>query len=131
MSHHEYFYASEKFLQAVYTLATGPGDIRSRLLSAWRGPLWVLTPEHLPEKLREDFLWIKKQLHKYRESWTGQLDELKQKERNDPTFKEKYPHFYPAPVEATLKRIKNKTGVEIARRIFNIYDSLESIVREK
>jgi hypothetical protein len=112
-------------------LATGPGDVRCRLLHAWRGPLWVLTPEHLPEKLRADFLWIKKQLHKYRESWPGQLDDLRKKEQNDPTFKEKYTYLYPDPVESTLGRIKKKTAVEISIRIFNIYDSLESMSREK
>lgn len=124
MLHPEYSYASEKFLSAVYTLATGPGDVRSRLLHAWRGSLCVLTPEHLPEKLREDFLWIKHQLHKYYESRPGELEKLKQKERIYPNFKEKFSNLYPNPVEATLGRIKNKTGVEVARRIFNIYDSL-------
>ena len=128
MPHQEYFYASEKFSSAVYMLATGPGDVRSRLLHAWRGPLWVLTPEHLPKKLRKDFLWIKKQLYKYNEAWPGQIEDLKRKERIDPTFKKKFANHYPDPVEATLGRIKNKTGAEIARRIFNIYDSLESIV---
>ncbi len=126
-----YSYASEKFSEAVYILATGRGDVRSRLLSAWEGPLWVLTPEHLPEKLRGDFLWIKKQLHKYSEEWPGQLADLQRKEKKvDPTFKEKYARLYPDPVEATLSRIKNKTGSEIAARIFGIYDTLESIMHD-
>ena len=124
-----YSYASEKFLAAVHILATGRGDVRSRLLSAWEGPLWVLTPEHLPEKLRKDFLWIEKQLHRYSEDWPGQLADLQTKEKADPTFKEKFAWLYPNPVKATLSRIKNKTGSEIAIRIFAIYDSLESITR--
>jgi len=125
----QYFYASEKFMSAVHILAMGRGDVRSRLLSAWNGPLWVLTPEHLPEKLRKDFLWIEKQLHRYAEFWPGQLKDLQKKERADNTFKERFAHLYPDPVEATLRRIKNKTGSEIAVRIFSVYDSLESIVR--
>jgi len=126
-----YSYALEKLLAAVHTLATGKGDVRSRLLSAWQGPLWVLTPEHLPERLREDFLWIRKQLHKYSEDWPGQLADLQVKEEVDPTFKEKYAHLYPNPVEATLSRIKNSTGSRIATKIFSIYDSLESITRKR
>lgn len=124
-----YAYASEKFLSAVHILATGTGDVRSRLLSAWEGPLWVLTPDHLPEKLRKDFLWVKKQLHKYSEDWLGQLADLQKREQTDSTFKEKFRHLYPDPVKATLSRINNKTGSEIAVRIFAIYDSLESITR--
>ena len=126
----QYSYASEKFLNAVYFLVIGKGDVRSRLLSAWEGSLWVLTPEHLPEKLRKDFLWVTKQLHRYSESWSGQLMELQQKEKSDPTFKEKFAYLYQDPVEATLQRIKNKTGSEIASRIFAIYDSLESIIHD-
>jgi hypothetical protein len=127
----QYSYASEKFLEAVYALATGQGDVRSRLLSAWSGHLWVLTPEHLPEKLRNDFLWIKKRLHKYHEDWPGQLKDLQEKEKIDPTFREKFAWLYPSPVKATLSRIKNRTGSEIAARIFAIYDSLESITRDR
>ena len=127
----QYIYALEKFTLAVYILATGPGDVRSRLLNAWRGPLWVLTPDHLPEKLRDDFLWIKQQLHKYHESWPGQLQELQKKEKKDPSFKKIYTHLYPDPVEATLRRIRKSTGVEIARRIFSIWDSLESMAHDR
>lgn len=121
----KYSYASEKFLHAVIILATGPGDVRSRLIHAWYGPLWVLSPEYLPKKLQKDFLWIKKQLHKYNEDWLGQLEDLRKKERIDPSFKENYRSLYPDPVKATLARIKNKTGAKIANRIFDIFYSLE------
>lgn len=121
----KYRYASEKFFQAVVMLATGPGDVRSRLIHAWEGPLWGLSPEYLPTKLREDFLWIKKQLHKYNEEWLGQLENLRKKERIYPSFKKNNPSLYPYPVRATLNRIRNKTGAKIAHRIFDIYYSLE------
>lgn len=126
----KYIYASEKLFQAVDMLACGPGDVRSRLRHAWGGPLWVLTTEHLPEKFREDFLWVKDQLHKYNESWPGQLEELRKKERFDPMFKQNYAHLYPDPVTATLERITNKTGAKIASRICYLYFSLESLMRD-
>ncbi|KKL13484.1 hypothetical protein LCGC14_2525320, partial [marine sediment metagenome] len=58
--------------------------------------------------------------------YKGQLNELREKE-NLPNFKEICSHLYPTPVEATLSRIKNKTGTKIAGRIYNIYDTLESM----
>lgn len=50
-------------LSVVYTLATEPGDVRSRLLLASK-VFFALTPEHFPEHLREDFEWAKEQLTK-------------------------------------------------------------------
>ncbi len=61
------------------------------------------------------------------EEWPGQLADLQMKEKTDPTFKEKFAWLHPNPVKATLSRIKNKNGSEIATKIFAIYDSLESI----
>ena len=118
------YYVREKFFDAVRILATGPGDVRSRLLTAWRGPLYVITEDKLPIKHKDDFKWIVCQLHRYKEDWPGQLSDLKKKESIDPTFREKYSHLYPDQVEATLRRITNKTGAKIASRIFDIYDSL-------
>lgn len=126
----KHMYAYEKFSQAVYTLATGAGDVRSRLLYAWQGPLYGLDADkHLPEDLREDFVWIKEQLYRFREERPGQLRELEQKEKLHPDFKKEYAYLYPDPVEATLKRIRLNTGAKIARRIYSIYDSLESKAR--
>jgi len=113
----KYWYAYEKFSSAIHTLATGAGDVRSRLNDAYLGPLWVIRPEHLPEDLQEDLIWIKNKITKYKEIWPGQLEELK-----------RFPHLCPNPVEATLRRIRRSTGAEIARRIFKIYDSLISRV---
>src|SRR4030067_571264 len=111
------YYVREKFCDAVRILATGPGDVRSRLLHVWRGPLYVITPDKMPAKYRDDLIWIIGQLHRYKEDWPGQLSDLKKKEINDPTFREKYSHLYPDGVEATLHRITNKTGARIASRI--------------
>jgi hypothetical protein len=126
----KYWYAYEKFSRAIYTLATGAGDVRSRLHDVFFDPLLVIQPKHLPEDLREDFLWIKKKITKYKEKWPGQLEELRGYEKKDPLFKEKLPYLYPNPIKATLSRIRRNTGVEIAKRIFKIYDSLDSRVRD-
>ncbi len=119
-------YALEKFSSAVYILATGPNDVRSRLLTVFNGPLLMIEPDHLPEKLQDDYKWIRRSITKYDEYYKGQLNELREKE-NLPNFKETCSHLYPTPVEATLSRIINKTGTEIARRIYNIHDTLESM----
>ncbi len=123
----KYSYAHDKFSKAIYILATGSEDVRSRLLHVWQHSLKGLDDAQLPENLQKDFEWIKKQLHKFNERWPGELDDLKQQEKRDHTFKEKYAHLYPNPVEATLQRIHKKTGAEIAQRIYNIYDALKSI----
>lgn len=125
-----YWYAYEKFYRAIYILAIGAGDIRTRLLDVFLDPLLMITTNHFPEDLQEDFIWIKKNITKYKEKWPGQLKELKVYERKDPTFKERLAYIYPNAIEATLRRIRKSTAVEIARRIFKIYDSLESRVRD-
>jgi hypothetical protein len=125
-----YWYAYEKFSRAIYILAIGAGDVRSRLLDAFQDPLLMITHKHLPEDLQEDFVWIEKNITKYKEKWSGQLEELRVYERKDPAFKERLEYIYPGAIEATLRRIRKSTGVEIARRIFKIYDSLESRVRD-
>jgi len=122
----KYWYAHDKFSKAIYILATGAEDVRSRLLSVWQHSLRGLDDEQLPEDLRKDFVWIKKQLRKYNEKWPGELDDLKQQEKRDHTFKDKCANHYPNPVDATLQRIRKKSGAEIAQRIYNIYDALKS-----
>lgn len=123
----KYWYAHDKFSKAIYILATGSEDVRSRLLAVWQHSLRGLADEQLPEDLRKNFVWIKKQLHKYHEKWHGQLNDLKQQEKRDHTFKDKCAHLYPNPVEATLQRIRKKTGAGIAQSIYNIYDALKSL----
>ena len=125
----KYWYAYEKFSRTIYALAIGAGDIRSRLLNAY-DQFGVITQDHLLKHLREDLIWIKKTITKYNEKWPGQLEKLRVYEKKDLTFKERLPYLYPTPVEATLSRIRRSTGVEIAKRIFKIYESLDSQVRD-
>ena len=126
----KYWYAYEKFSRAIYTLATGAGGVRSRLLDVFSDPLLVIQPKHLPDDLGEDILWINKKITKYKEKWAGQLDKLRGLEKQDPMFKEKFPNLYPNQVEATLNRIRRSTGVEIAKRICKIFESLDSRARD-
>jgi hypothetical protein len=104
--------------------------VRSRLLDVFFDPLLVIQAKHLPEDLREDFLWIKKNITKYKEKWRGQLEELRGWKQKDPMFKEKFPNLYPNEIKATLNRIRRSTGVKIAERIFKIYGTLGSRVRD-
>lgn len=108
-------YALEKFFVAVQLLATGPGDVRSRLYNAYIS-FHPVRPEDLPEDLRGDYEWIHDQLTKYDEMYPGQKNSLQQAGRKD---------LLPGSVLATLSRIKNRTGVKIADRIFKIYVELE------
>ena len=70
---YQYGYASEKFSRAIYTLATGKGDIRSRLLSAFQRELLGIRLEHLSVRLHRDYQWILTKLTKYDEKYEGQI----------------------------------------------------------
>ncbi len=85
-------YSLEKFDQAVYLLAVGPGDVRSRLKRAYI-EFWAVQEKDIPGDLLEDFRWIKKELTK-----------------REPVAKE-------GSVIATLEKMQNRTGVKIAERI--------------
>ncbi len=122
----KHWYAHDKFCKAIYILATRAEDVRTGLLHSWQDSLRGLNDEKLPDDLQKDFIWIKKQLHKFHEYWNGQLDDLKRMEKIDPTYKEKYALLYPTEVEATLRRINKKTGAAIAHRIYNVYDILNT-----
>jgi hypothetical protein len=57
-------YTSSKFASAVQTLATGPGNIKSRLLDVFSYNLYLSSEADLPEHLVEDFVWVKAELTK-------------------------------------------------------------------
>ena len=92
----------ERVYLAVETLATEPGDVRSRLKSAGI-ILAPLQAREFPEQLREDFEWIMEHLTRY--------DAIGPEER----------------IEATMNRIKNSTGEKIAKRIFALYGELQEM----
>lgn len=102
----KYSYAKGKLRETIYSLATGPGDIRKRLVQAHLGFVF-LKKEHFPENLQSDWEWINKELRK-----CGPL------KREDGSI-------FRGPVEHTCSKIQNKTGVKIAKKILEIYLSLE------
>ena len=103
-------YAYEKLLVALDSLATGPGDVRTRLLSAYQS-FWPLSEEQFPEHLRGDYKWVVAQLTKYGPiyDYKGRLDR--------------------GSVEATLRRITNRTGVKVATKLLQLYHELDAYVR--
>jgi len=93
-------YAREKFKQAVYWLAVGPGDVRSRLKIAFL-EFHPVQERDIPDDLLEDFKWIKSQLTK----------------RN--------PIAQEGSLVATLKTMQNRTGAKIAERICYVATMLD------
>jgi hypothetical protein len=100
---HPRSYALQKLADAVEVLATGPGDVRSRLYSAWLS-FHTVTERHLPVELHGDLNWI---LH--------QISRIPRRNKLDR-----------GSVQATLATIRNSTGTKIAKRIL----SLERRLRE-
>ena len=100
-------YFSGKVSRAVELLANGPGDIRERLLGAGMQML-IIPPECIPEHLREDLRWVKKQLTRYGVDGTSGREKL----------------------HATMRRSRNSSGVKIAQRILKIEMRYEDWLEE-
>lgn len=105
------FYASQNMLKALYSLATGPGDVRERLLTAY-GNFWVLNEDHFPEHLRADFRYVTKELNKF-----GPVYDHHGNMVNDA-------------VKETLRRIKRSTGVKIAHKLVHLHFELEGYLNK-
>src|SRR5665647_1507991 len=103
----EHSHARQKLRETIYSLATGPGDIRKRLIQAYNG-FFILKEYDFPVELQSDWKWILKELKKF-----------------GPIIREDGSVFRGA-VENTCIRIRNSTGVKIAERMLKIYLSLES-----
>ena len=97
----------ERFHLAVEQLATAPGDVRSRLEKAYFH-LYLLLPQELPTQVRRDFKWIIWRLTKQPPRWEGDTE-----------------------LKASLARMRNRTGVEIAKRILKVYRYLDSEREER
>ena len=107
-----YFYACEKFNDALSSLATGPNDVRQRLLSAY----WHFHPvkkKHLPEQLHDDYQWVLNQLTRFEPVINRDGKVLR------------------GAIEVTLSRIRNSTGSKIAERILYIYQQLNWVYMEQ
>lgn len=106
-----YFYAYEKFNDALHSLATGPDDVRQRLRSAY----WHFRPagkKHLPEQLQNDYEWVLNQLTRFGPVVGRDGKVLR------------------SAVDETLNRIRNTTGSKIAERILHIYHQLNWLYME-
>ena len=100
-------YAYEKFYLAVRALATGSGDVRSRLRGAYLH-FHTVQPEDVPGNVRRDFRWIKRMLTKRQPRYVlkGEIID--------------------GSVEVSLAQMQNRTGSKIARKIVRIEEALES-----
>ncbi len=100
---------------------TGRYDVRKRLLCAFQDELAMITPDHLPERCRDDYRWIQKTITKYDEVYQGQKEVFF-------TPDGRLDHYLPGRIEATLRRIKNRTGEKIAEKIYGIWSALNDEV---
>ena len=88
-----------KFYEAVNDLATGQGDVRSRLQSIAIN-LFALSDRDVPVEIQSKFTEYKKQMTRF----PSEYDE--------------------GDIVATMKRIKNATGSKIAASVFQMYKDL-------
>ncbi len=107
-----YFYAYEKFSDAIRSLAIGPGDVRQRLRSAYLH-FHPVREKHLPEHLQNDYQWVLQQLTRFGPA-TGRDGKVLR-----------------GSMDETLSRIRNSTGTKIAERILHIYHQLNWLYMEK
>ena len=107
-----YFYAYEKFSDALRSLAVGPGDVRQRLHSAYLN-FHPVRKKHLPEQLQNDYQWILNQLTRF-----GPVVGRDGK-------------VLCSAIEETLNHIRNSTGSKIAERILHIYHELNWLYMER
>jgi len=98
-----YNYALEKLSNAVRILATGEGDVRSRLWPAYL-EFHTLQVKDFPPDQQADYDWIMKELTKRKPR--DQLERLEW--ANDGS------------VPANLRRMINRTGSRIARKICDL-----------
>jgi len=98
-------YVDEKLSAAVRALALGPGDMRSRLVTAHLC-MHTLRDSDFPIDLQKDWRWISKQI-----SQRGPIAGA------DGTV-----HI--GSVENTMQRIQNRTAVKIAERLLALHQAI-------
>lgn len=102
-------YALQKLELAILDLATGPGDIRSRLSSIYISHLHVVNVRDFPDELKEEWNSIIKSLTK-KGPVVGTDGEI-----------------FTGSVDNTLRLMRNKTGVKIANNILVLRDRLRRL----
>lgn len=93
----------ERVYLAVCALCISPGDVRSRLIDAGI-QLTPLMPSEFPPPLRADFEWIINQLTRFPAR-----------------------HKHEGPMEATMAKIQNRTGVKIAQRVLTLFEDIQKL----
>ena len=84
----------------------------------------VITPEHLPERIRGDYHWIMHRLTKYDEKYLGEKEYFSS---NDG----RYYYLTSAKLQATLFRIRRATAVKVAEKLFYIWSVLDEEFRSR
>lgn len=100
-------YAHLKLMVTIHSLATGPGDIRKRLVDAHL-IFHVLRREDFPKELQSDWEWVMKELTRF-----------------GPIYNSKGEQSI-GTVQNTCNKIKNKTGIKIAKKLLDMYIYLEN-----
>ena len=98
----KYSHAIEKLTNALECLATHPGDVRKRVASAYL-LCAHLSLEELPEKCREDWKWIVKEITK-RGAFTLMDGRV-----------------WRGAAENTMQQVRKSTGAKIAKRFYKLY----------
>jgi hypothetical protein len=101
-----YSFVKGRIADAVFELCTGPGDVRSRLLSA-NSEIVSLLDNHFPSELLPLWQEIHRMLTKHgpASDADGKISE--------------------GAIPHTLKKIKKATGVQIAEKIYKLHKELQ------
>lgn len=99
-------YALQKLDLSIVDLATGPGNIRTRLNHIFINHLHVINVNDFPEELKKD--------------WENIINSLTKKG----AVKDEQGEIIIGSVENTLKHIRNKTGSAISKDIVTLSDKL-------
>lgn len=105
-------YANQLLARTIDTLATAPGDVRSRILAAYKA-FNPLRADHFPVELRSEWEWIEKQLTKH----PPQLDHRGEIRK--------------CSVEVSLRHMKNMTGVKIAEKLLRLHHAVDAHVNPR
>lgn len=117
----QYHYAREKLSASVRILATEEGDIRSRLKIAFN-EFQTLQLKDFPPELHEDYYWIIKELTKRKPKYQFEITDNPFDE-NQSNYIEWKKH---GSVHYNLRRMKNRTGSQIAKRICTLHDKIQN-----
>ena len=105
-------YALQKLELAILDLATGPGDIRSRLKSVYKEHLHIINENDFPDSLKPEWNAIKKALTK-----KGPL-------------RDEDGEVITGSIDRTLHRMWNKTASKIANNMLVLRDRLEGYLND-